>query len=194
MTIEKKGGFTIVEAAIAAALTVVIIGGAFLLYIRLSRAYATATSLAVLQDDARRGMEILSYERRGAAAATLSPPLPGSAPGAATVPFQTVTGYVNEAPVYGAPVTYAFVYEPGESDDGLDNNGNGLVDEGRVVRTVTPGIGPPVQQVIVPWVREGGFGLWKSGNTVTVSLTLERKDPEGRTIAVPTTTTVRLRN
>ena len=49
---------------------------------------------------------------------------------------------------------FEFVYDPDEVDDGQDNNGNGLIDEGRIVWTRNVGAPDERSVVLCHQVRE----------------------------------------
>lgn len=54
-----------------------------------------------------------------------------SAPlGADTITFQAVDDFAAGAVVLGNLNQLAFQYAPGEANNGIDDNGNGLIDEG----------------------------------------------------------------
>jgi len=107
-------------------------------------------------------------------------------------------------------------YMPGEVDDGLDNNGNGLIDECRVVFTPDFDNEPGLTVTRANWVREllegelpngvddngngvadeGGFFVTFDPATglFTAALTLERRNREGRLVTRTARTSVRVRN
>jgi prepilin-type N-terminal cleavage/methylation domain-containing protein len=106
--------------------------------------------------------------------------------------------------------------EPGELDDGLDNDGDGLVDERRVVLIQDAGAANEVRVVLVSGVAElaegelantvddNGNGLVDEsgltfsrsaqGNVVTVRLTCQRQDEGRRLLTKTAETAVRLHN
>ena len=107
----------------------------------------------------------------------------------------------------------SFEYEIGELDDGLDNNGNGLIDEGRLVLTENAGLTND-RRVITRWVAEllegelddgldnngnglvdePGFLVERIGESLIVRVTLQKRDAEGRLMTRTARTSVRLRN
>ena len=104
--------------------------------------------------------------------------------------------------------------ETGEIDDGLDNNGNGLVDEGRVVLTENLGGADERDRILARRVREllegeldngvddngnglvdeKGFSFERMGESLVIRMTMERIDVGQRTIERSAQTSVRLRN
>jgi hypothetical protein len=126
-----------------------------------------------------------------------------------------VTGFLNDAPVWGPPERLLLEYSPGEVDDGIDNNQNGLVDECRVVWLENPDTVNERRTVLCNWVREtlegetpgnnadeNGNGLDDEpglcfdfdGNRVTIRLTVERLSPEGFSIMRTLERTISFRN
>jgi len=108
----------------------------------------------------------------------------------------------------------AFQNHPSDPDDGIDNNGNGLVDEGQVILMRNVGLANETTTVIVPWVREFTEGEIANGNddngngliderglsfelvgqTLNIRITLERLDSDQRPLVRTVETSVRLRN
>ena len=130
------------------------------------------------------------------------------------VEFALVEGWNGASADYGPLIRYQFEYMPGELDNGLDDNGNGLVDEGRIVRILDPD-GAAQRTVIVTGVREylegeiennaddNGNGLKdEPGFTVQriswtqldVMLTIEHIDGTGKRAVRTLSNSVMLRN
>jgi hypothetical protein len=106
------------------------------------------------------------------------------------------------------------LYEEGEVNDGVDNNGNGLIDEGRVVlirdwngpdeRTIT--LCHNVRELMEGEIFNGvddngngliderGFCLDRQDSTLNMHLSLEGSDQDGRTRVRSLETSVWLRN
>lgn len=107
-------------------------------------------------------------------------------------------------------------YMPGEVDDGVDNNGNGLIDECRLVFTPDVDTAPGLTVTRTNWVREllegelpngvddNGNGAVDEGGLFvtfdpatgifTAALTLERRNREGQLVTRTARTSVRVRN
>jgi len=64
---------------------------------------------------------------------------PEPAFGSETLSFPSCQGVEDGGVAWSASRTIRWEYEPGEVDDGVDNDGNGLVDEGRVLWIENPG-------------------------------------------------------
>jgi hypothetical protein len=115
-------------------------------------------------------------------------------------------------PVFGPLERLVLEYD--EANDGLDDDGDGLVDEGRLVWLENPGAAGERRVVLCNDVREylagetsdgddengnglideRGFALDFAGNAVTVRLTLEARGQKGQIIVSSAQRTVAFRN
>lgn len=104
--------------------------------------------------------------------------------------------------------------EPGEKDDGLDNDGDGLIDEGRIVHVIAPGTAEEREVTIASgiaelypgesWngkddngnglIDEHGLAFALDGERLRILLSLEVVDGEEREVARSLETTLRIRN
>jgi len=130
------------------------------------------------------------------------------------VTFQEVVAWNAGAPVWSGDVALRFEYENGELDNGLDDDGDGFVDEGQVALIRDQG-GPDQQRsVLVKSVREflegetpgggdengnglvdeRGFCLEVQGESLVIRLSVQRSDPQVGVILRTMQTTVHLRN
>jgi hypothetical protein len=133
-------------------------------------------------------------------------PNPTSQFGTDSLSFRTPADFAGGAIVWGPRTRIAFAYETGEFDDGADNNGNGLVDEGCVVLTRNAGAADEQNIVLCRHVREflagetlnvlddngngvvdeRGFNIRRVGDVLTIRLTIEdagrRRTPYARTL------------
>jgi type II secretory pathway pseudopilin PulG len=141
-------------------------------------------------------------------------PEPNTAFGTSALTFNQCEGYDGEAISWSQPYQIAMQLEDGELDDGIDNNGNGLVDEGVIVFVDDAGSATAKETVKCHRVREllagedfngqddHGNGLIDEpglcfdveGNVLTIFLTLEGIDPDGRIVTKTDQTAVRIRN
>jgi hypothetical protein len=112
------------------------------------------------------------------------------------------------------PNRIAFEYEAGEVDDGLDNDGDGLIDEGQIVMTRGWGTADPSQVTLCRYVREfaereevngvddngntlvdeRGFCLERDGDYLTIRLSVERFDADGRLMTSSLETSIWIRD
>jgi hypothetical protein len=207
------GGYTLVELAMAAAILTVALGSLALVGKSSAGALGQGTSQAELDAHLRRTVARIGEELLPSGLAVITPA--AQAPdGSAELTYRKSGGPANGRNTWGPARRFAFVYEKGELDDGLDNNGNGLVDEGVVEWTIDVGT-PGEQKVILchgvreldlreedndldddgdGLVDERGFAFQRSGNVLRLSLALERLDAERRSITRGLETTVQPRN
>jgi hypothetical protein len=121
---------------------------------------------------------------------------------------------VDEEVTWGDPRTVRFEYENGELDDGVDNNNNGLADEGVVVWIENAGQPDERRSVWASGVREylagetfngeddnenglsdeAGLSFAIDDDVLTIRLTLEDRGPSGVLITKSTETSVHVRN
>jgi hypothetical protein len=205
---------SLIELLIATTLLVMTLGAVVLVSSANDRAYQTGVTAAHL--DAQLGIAVdrVVGELRVAAMEDTVLPVPGLT-GPAAVTYAHATDYVAGEVVKTPPRRLEFEYDFGELDDGLDNNGNGLVDEGRIVLTEDIGTPNERRRVLTRWVSEWGEpvnGVDDNGNglvdepgfwvepvggaeeTLSVFLSLSRWDRSGRVASRTSLTSIRIRN
>jgi hypothetical protein len=133
---------------------------------------------------------------------------------ASTLNFQEPSGFAGGAVQWGPATRIALELEPGELDDGLDNDGDGFADEGRVVWTENPGL-PTERRVVLGngvseylqgetanaaddngngLLDERGLSFAAENEVLTVRLTCQRLDAGGRIMTKTVQTSVHLQN
>lgn len=209
-----RTGFSLVELAIAMTVTVML-GGMLILALESSmKAFRTGTTATEVEATLSRAIDDIAERLKGSATGMVDP-IPPAGFFTTQLDFQSVTGYLNDAPVWGAPERLLLELSPGELDDGIDNDQNGLVDECRVVWVENPDTANERRTVICNWVSEtlegetpgnnadeNGNGLEDEpglcfdfdGNRVTIRLTIERLSPEGYSIMRTNERTISFRN
>jgi hypothetical protein len=145
---------------------------------------------------------------------TLTFPDPAAPGWTETLDFRQAAGVVGGALTWGPPLRLVLEMEDGEAADGFDNDGDGKIDEGRLVLVREPGTVNERRTVLCRGVRglaerevangaddngngmvdERGFCLQRRGDVLRVSLTLEELDDGGRPIVCSVTTSLRIRN
>lgn len=177
------------------------------------RAYRASALRAHLEAQAAATMEQLVVELSIAGRETLAPdPVEGL--GADDFTYLLASEMDGDRVLWSPLRRLAFEYEIGELDDGLDNNGNGLVDEGRIVLTEDLGGADERRRVLTRWVREyldgeepnglddngnglvdeRGFVVERRGETLQLHLTLQRLGTERQLLTRSARTSTRLRN
>ena len=109
---------------------------------------------------------------------------------------------------------FALELAPGELDNGIDDNGNGLIDEGVLVRIENPGLANEQRSIFARGVSEylegetgdgtdengnglvdeGGLSFSRSNGSLQIALSLERIGPDGELMVRTLETSVALRN
>ncbi len=195
-TESMRGGFTLLELLLALSLLAIVAFKAYSTMDAVSETVEVEDVEAQMEDQARRVLRQIAYEVMGSNRETLKPdaPAPG---GTESLRYQVNLGVQDGSVVWGDPEKLAMEehmrqvvwsenpdtdkerrvvwsnlvspYLAGEIPDGMDNNGNGLIDE-------------------------KGLSFVMEGNSVTVRMTLERIDKDGVATAKTVQTTVTCRN
>ncbi len=210
----RRSGFTLVEVLVSAVVLSILAGVLGIAVLTSGGAYEQDFLNSHVDTVVRRTIDHVSLELIDADRSSIV-----LAPGA---PFaSTSVDYRRGQGWGGALVTsptrqLRLEYMPGEIDDGLDNDGNGLVDECRIVFTPDLDTVPGMTVTRANWVRElleGELpnGIDDNGNGVadegglfmtfdaatgifTAEVTLERMTREGRLVTRTARTSVRVRN
>jgi len=188
---EKCAAFTLVEVVLTTAILTLVLGSLALFGSRSAGALGEGTLQSDLDTNLQRTLARMNEELLSSGLADLA-----LTPGADGLTYRRSEGVVNGAIRWSAPSRLAFAFELGELDDGLDNNGNGLIDEGVVQWTRQ--VGQPDEQTVTlchgvsecalgevdneldddgdGQVDERGLVFELDGGTLRVSLKLERKN------------------
>ena len=172
-----------------------------------------SVSNTVLDSATNRALNQIARHLTGAGLTTLDP-TPEAPFGSDSIRFERVEGWTAGAPVWSAEAELRFEYEPGEDDNGVDDDGDGLIDEGQVVWTRRRGEADEQSTVVVRSVAEflegeeedgddtngngledeRGFCFELRGSELLVRLTVERLDPAGNRATRTLVTSVSIRN
>jgi hypothetical protein len=207
----RRAGFTLVEAIVAGSLMVLLLSSAVLAARGGMGAFRATQDTSGAETRVRRALDRVVFELLSAGASELLPNPAGDF-GTDSLQFRKPIGLAGTAPVWGPILSLAFEYAPGELDDGLDNDGNGLVDDGQLV--LTRDVGGDEHRVVLcrnvaellegeiangdddngNGVRdEGGFNVHRVGEVLFVRLSVLEAMDTG-TITRTLETSVRLRN
>ncbi len=210
----SRAGHTILEVTISAAILAMIFGTVAFVAKSGSDLFTTSVARNDLESRARRALsqiqtELLSSDHSSLDAIAQSPVW------SSQLVFDQVTAVSS---THGTPVWTSsmieFRYEQGEPDDGVDNDGDGLVDEGVVV-FVKDWNGADEQTIVlcrdVAEMQEGedvdgadnndnqltdeaGLSFDLIDGSLVVRLTLQRIDAQGRLVTRSFESSVWLRN
>lgn len=205
-------GFTLVESLIAVTLLAVLFLAVAQTSSRASDAFEEGSTEHTLSTGTHRCMERMASAIEFSDGSIMDAAL-ATVLGANVVEFRTPIDFA------GGVVTWLDVQilaelENGELDDGLDNDGDGLIDERRVVLIEAPGAAEERRSVLASGVAEllegelanglddnangltdeAGLTFTSEGNVITLRLTCQRRDEGGRLLTKTAETAVRLRN
>ena len=211
---NRRAGFTLIEAMITLTLVGVVLGSVVTIGVSGANAFRTGTVRNGIESNARRTLDQLTRElltaRRGSTNA-----LPESPDWDNQLLFDRFDGVsAADGSLSWMPMRIAFQYEDGEVDDGADNDGDGLIDEGEIVLTRDWGGANPVAVTLCRNVREfaegetldgadengnqlvdeRGFSLERDGDYLTIRLTVERFDADGRLMTSSQETSIWIRD
>lgn len=185
---SSRSGLSLLEVTIAAAILLFLSGGLFMLLGGAARTQARTSIASDMNGRVRDVFDRLGTELADAQAtsAVVEPGNPGT-----RVRWHRV---INFDPTPGqqivdTQITVEFAYDDGEADNGLDDNNDGRVDEGLLVRRQD---GQTL--VLCRDVREGGLAITRTINSIELSLTLERLDERGHRVPMNYRTTINMRN
>jgi Tfp pilus assembly protein PilE len=216
----NRRGTTMVELLVAALIMTSVLGAIGVTVLAGTRSYEEGVAKADVDAQARRQVSRIAEEFLTASRASLTD---GAAmwsggdedDGEVEFRYLQVMGGAGGVPQLSPQRRVRLDYAQGELDDGLDNNGNGLVDECRILLTLDTGTAMEVG--IGGFVREflqgetGGNDVDDNGNglnderglcmtfdgdtnTLMVRLTIERLTSQGRLVTSTAETSVLLRN
>jgi len=177
---KRQAGYTFVEMAVT--LTVSLIVFALLFWSTGGLMKLSSTSLAVggLEEAAGRVTSMVASELRWADPETL---LLTAENGSSRIDCSLATGYDGIDATWTTPVTYR--YEPAATDI----NGNGVIDEGRIVR-----IQDGRERTLCRNVVDGGLVFTVENETIVVQVTVFGKDSQGREYQAVARTAAHLMN
>jgi len=212
-----RAGFTLVEMMLGLVVLAMMAGAA--LIVSTSTEEASSAGMTGVDLDMRSGRALHSVTEtfRNVQLSSLNPAVVLAPFSTSTVTMQRVTGYdeASSAPQLSAPDRLMLETATGEVDDGADNDGDGLVDEKRVVFIERIGTPQQRRRVLCTFVAdslegeiagngiddngnglvdEEGFCISYEGSVMVVRLTVERLSEDGRLVTRTVERRVRLRN
>ena len=155
---HQRAGFTLVEMMISASILAFVLGAGAMIALSSSSAFSMGTNNMTLENKVRRTANRLVNEftsaGRGGLVPDPQPAPPAQGVGTSTLDFQKNIGVVGGVIQWGPLTRVRFEYAPGELDNGIDDDGNGLVDDGHVVWYENPGLANQRRAVLVTGVSE----------------------------------------
>lgn len=213
MRTHSREGFTLTEIIIALAIMGVVFSAALTAVDSAEGTVQQTVGRSVLNTKANRTLARIANRLTGAGAVALNsfPSLPDAAD---SIEYREVTGFNGTAPLWSEDRAIRLEYETGELNNGIDDDGDGLIDECRVVAIRDEG-GANEQRLILATrvaefldgeapdlidnngnglVDERGLCLTREGDVLTVRLTVLHPNNGGVIDARTSLTTIALRN
>jgi len=212
---NQRKGFALIEVAVSLAIITVIVGSLVEVNRSTMNTFAQTSAATLVHTQARRALDRVAAELENGELATLQPNPVIAGVSTDNIQFQTATGVdsATGAIVSSSTTKLAWVLEPGELNNGVDDNGNGLIDEGELVLirnylqanqqtiVLAHGVSKLLQGETANnaddngngLIDEHGFCIFREGNLLRVRLTLERS-VKGKVVMATVETGVRLRN
>ncbi len=197
---NSRSGLTLVEMVLSLAILAVVAWPIVHFADATSGAIGTRSVSTDVEGRAMRAIDRVVDELRSASRADLLPPTAPPPASTTFVEYQRTLGFVAGVPQWSAPARIELQTGAGEIVDGMDNDGDGIVDEGRVVLIEGLGTGAPRATILcdgVPvsppgeipgngidddgngLIDEAGFCFAYTADLVTVRLTLQAVDGDG---------------
>lgn len=201
---QDRRGFSLIELVGATAILSVIIGTVGLIQMRGHDAERARLAQELAEAVCRRALERVAAELENVDAKLLAPEL-ASERGTSSLTYQHLTGGTGPGTVLrDARCRLALQLAPGEFENGLDDNGDGLVDERRLVLTRAVGAPHPLAIDLCNGIPEfvsgeapggePGFWMRRSGDQLTIHLTVRIPCAHGEFASSSQQTTVALRD
>jgi len=211
---RSRAGFSAIEMVISVTIAAILATSASMAAAESYVAYRVTNINSTLEGNIRRSLDRVVRELMSTSFDVITPANLDDDFGSDEIVFQEAIDVVGEAIVWDNARRLGFEYEEGELDDGIDNNGNGLVDEGRLVLTRDDGLAT-AQRIIICHnvsellegeeddgdddngngvIDEAGFNLHQEGDVLTIRLTLEQPSEQVGVVQRTLSTSIRLRN
>jgi len=215
---EGQSGFTLLEVIVSLTLIAMVFGCVLLTTRGGLGAFRASSAAADLNARSARTMNRIVREFLAVGKGSLSPDLSspvGAAPlWSSSMDYQAAFAWDQDTIVWGALRRLAFEMAAGELENGEDDNGNGLIDEGSIVLIENPGQ-PGERRVVFAngvsrWlegevpngvddngnglVDESGLAFDFEDEKLTVRISMERVGPDGRQLIRTLSDSVALRN
>lgn len=210
----QRAGFTFIELAISISVLAMILGVVGMVQMRGQKAARNIQSMSEVERRGDRAMQAVMRELVGLGVHTLDPD-PVTDFGSDTLTFQTPAAVsAMGAVTWNAPLRFSLALDDGELDNGLDDDGDGLVDERRLMLTRNVGTGgertTTVCHGVAEWLEgetwnvlddngnglidERGFSVRRIGDLLQVRLTLEAPGDGGNVLVWTSTTALVIHN
>jgi len=209
----RAAGFTLIELVLSVATMAIVFGAVGLFQSRSQDQTRVGLARERAEAHARRTLDRVADQLRGVGLTLLTPD-PTSALGTSTLTYQSPSGVTGGVVTWSTPSRLQLELEPGESNDGADEDGDGLVDERRLV--LVRDVGTLAEMAVVlctgiteladgetangaddngdGLVDEAGFALRRIGDLLTVQISVAVPTGDGGQAVSRIGTSIALRN
>jgi len=204
---------TLLEVMVAVVILAGVLTTAFAVMRTSQNAFSYGVSLAVCETRARQVVDGVADMLVDTGTGQINPDLT-SVTYCSSLEFRRCVGYGAGAVQWGPLHRIEWQQDPADPDDGIDNDSDGLVDEGRVVWTRNIGEANQSASVLAENVAaylegetpdgsdengngmsdERGFCLRRAGNEVNIYITIQGRDKKFGLLQATVVSSVRLRN
>ncbi len=200
---HKTRGFTVFETLLSLILLVGVLAGTAMIVRRGFALFHTSSASGDINARGTRALDRVARELRGAGIGTIQQDLVTPAGmdkfWSPQLDYRLALDWAAGAVVWSPDKRLVLELETGEVANDIDDNGNGLVDEGKLVLLENPGLATERRVVLANGVSEllegelpngvddngneivdeAGLCFDREGNVLTVRLSLERVGPNG---------------
>jgi len=194
---RSRAGFTIIELVLALALSILVLLAVGMNFLDFSRAFSSMAKIMHSRTRAQTIADRVVSEAFGAQLTSITPVNPVNSP---WVSFKKITGVnADGSPAFGNPIYIELFPDETNITDNIDNDGDGLVDEGGIRTWVDlPPHGPtPVDDPVVILtgkVKKQGLKFTQDGSYLKIDMTLQEVIETGITKDTAILAGVKIRN
>lgn len=182
----NRRGVTLIEVTISAILLSIVLGAVYLSIESTMTAERTGVATAQIEQDGRRVLDDIALDLRSSAAAQVTIANVG---GVYSLTANQNLGFASGSITWGTPVTWTLAYGSGETDNGVDDDIDGLVDEMVITRTQNGVTLTKAENVV-----ENSFMCVISNNAVDITLLMQTTDAKRNVVQRTHSTSVAMRN
>jgi prepilin-type N-terminal cleavage/methylation domain-containing protein len=190
---RQNRGLSLLELMIVVGILVLLLGAIYLVIFRSSRTYIDASKIGTLAENGRRVLDQMANEiRLGNGATAGGTVVVGTVNGANSILLYPLlsASVTDGTPTYDTTST-TFRLDPGS----VDANGNGSYsDDWKLVRVRTTPANVATTTTLCDYVKPAGLVITRSGNNMSITLTLHVRDDKNKLLEKALTTSTTLRN
>lgn len=210
---SRRAGMSMIELLFALSMTSVVFLSLSQMTSSSSDAFETSSARSLLEQDVQRALERAASELTGAASSTFLPD-PADDYGTSDLSFRRPASLNGGSVTWSNPSRLVVSYAAGETDDGTDEDGDGLVDEMRLELVINDGE-PNERRVELldnlaelgqgeaanladddgdGVIDEPGFCIQRDAGVLLIQITALGRSGDGNVFAVTRQTRTELRN